>query len=41
MRYDVIFLGGGPGGYEGAISAGKKGLKTAVIEMDKPGGTCL
>ncbi len=41
MKYDVIFLGGGPGGYEGAIRAGKKGLKTAVIEMDKPGGTCL
>lgn len=41
MRYDVVFLGGGPGGYEGAISAGKRGLKTAVVEMDKPGGTCL
>ncbi len=41
MKYDVVFLGGGPGGYEGAIRAGKKGLKTAVIEMDKLGGTCL
>ncbi len=41
MRYDVIFLGGGPGGYEGAIRAGKLGLRTAVIEMDKLGGTCL
>jgi dihydrolipoamide dehydrogenase len=39
--YDVIFIGGGPAGYEGAIAAGKKGLKVAVIEMDKPGGTCL
>jgi dihydrolipoamide dehydrogenase len=39
--YDIIFLGGGPAGYEGAISAGKKGLKTAVIEQDKLGGTCL
>jgi dihydrolipoamide dehydrogenase len=41
MSYDVIFIGGGPAGYEGAIAAGKKGLKTAVVEMDKPGGTCL
>lgn len=41
MNYDVIFLGGGPAGYEGAIAAGKKGLKAAVVEMDKPGGTCL
>ena len=41
MSYDVIFIGGGPAGYEGAIAAGKKGLKVAVVEMDKPGGTCL
>jgi len=41
MIYDIIFIGGGPAGYEGAIAAGKKGLKVACIEMDKPGGTCL
>jgi dihydrolipoamide dehydrogenase len=41
MDYDIIFIGGGPAGYEGAIAAGKKGLKAAVVEMDKPGGTCL
>lgn len=41
MMYDVIFIGGGPAGYEGAIAAGKKGLKVAVVEMDKAGGTCL
>jgi len=41
MVYDIIFIGGGPAGYEGAIAAGKKGLKTLVVEMDKPGGTCL
>lgn len=41
MSYDIIFIGGGPAGYEGAIAAGKKGLKVAVVEMDKPGGTCL
>ncbi len=39
--YDIIFLGGGPAGYEGAIAAGKKGLKAVVVEMDKLGGTCL
>jgi dihydrolipoamide dehydrogenase len=39
--YDIIFIGGGPAGYEGAISAGKKGLKVAVVEMEKIGGTCL
>jgi len=41
MKYDVLFLGGGPGGYEGAVRAGKLGMKTAVVEMDKLGGTCL
>lgn len=39
--YDIIFLGAGPAGYEGAITAGKKGLKTAVVEQDNLGGTCL
>lgn len=41
MTYDIVFIGGGPAGYEGAIAAGKRGMKSAVIEMDKPGGTCL
>lgn len=41
MDYDLIFIGGGPAGYEGAIAAAKKGLKTAVAEMDQLGGTCL
>ena len=41
MNYDVIFLGGGPAGYEGAIAAAKLGLKTAVVEKEKAGGTCL
>lgn len=39
--YDIIFIGGGPAGYEGAIAAAKKGLKTAVVESHKLGGTCL
>ena len=40
-RYDVAVLGGGPGGYEAAIRCAQYGLKTALIEMDKLGGTCL
>lgn len=40
-RYDVGILGGGPGGYVAAIRAGQLGLKTAVIEKEKVGGTCL
>ncbi|MDD8012106.1 MAG: dihydrolipoyl dehydrogenase [Acidobacteriota bacterium] len=41
MDYDLLFIGGGPAGYEGAIAAAKKGLKTAVVEADRLGGTCL
>jgi len=41
MDYDLAFIGGGPAGYEGAIVAAKRGLKTAVVEMDQLGGTCL
>jgi len=40
-RYDVAIVGGGPGGYVAAIRAGQLKLKTALIEMDKVGGTCL
>jgi dihydrolipoamide dehydrogenase len=40
-RYDVAVLGGGPGGYVSAIRAGQLGLKTALVERDKVGGTCL
>lgn len=39
--YDVINIGGGPGGYFAAERAAKEGLKVAVIEKDKLGGTCL
>ena len=39
--YDVIVIGGGPGGYVAAIRAAQLGRKTAVVEKDKPGGRCL
>jgi dihydrolipoamide dehydrogenase len=39
--YDVIVIGGGPGGYVAAIRSAQLGKKTAVVECDKPGGRCL
>ncbi len=39
--YDVIIIGGGPGGYVAAIRAAQIGLKTAVIEREHLGGICL
>ena len=40
--YDVVIIGGGPGGYNAAIRAGQLGLKVACIEMRETlGGTCL
>ena len=39
--FDVIFLGGGPAGYVGAIRCGQLGLSTAVIEREGLGGTCV
>lgn len=41
MKYDVLILGGGPGGYVAAIRAAQLGKKTAVIENRAIGGTCL
>ncbi|MGM9926192.1 MAG: dihydrolipoyl dehydrogenase [Bacillus sp. (in: firmicutes)] len=40
-EYDVVIVGGGPGGYVAAIRASQLGLKTAVVEKRKMGGTCL
>ena len=41
-QYDVVIIGGGPGGYNAAVRAGQLGLKTAIVEgRDKLGGTCL
>lgn len=42
QQYDVVVVGGGPGGYVAAIKAGQLGLKTACVEMRGAlGGTCL
>ncbi|HOK04535.1 MAG TPA: dihydrolipoyl dehydrogenase [Victivallales bacterium] len=39
--FDVCVIGAGPGGYVAAIRAAQLGAKTALIEKDFPGGTCL
>src|SRR6185312_9336082 len=39
--FDVIVIGGGPGGYVAAIRAAQLGQRTAVVERDKAGGRCL
>jgi dihydrolipoamide dehydrogenase len=39
--FDVIFLGGGPAGYVGAIRCAQLGLTTAVVEREGLGGTCV
>ncbi|OLN23309.1 dihydrolipoyl dehydrogenase [Domibacillus antri] len=41
VEYDLVILGGGTGGYVAAIRAAQLGLKTAVVEKEKLGGTCL
>ena len=39
--YDVLVLGGGPGGYVAAIRSAQLGLKTAIVEKENLGGICL
>ncbi|HLD95453.1 MAG TPA: dihydrolipoyl dehydrogenase [Alphaproteobacteria bacterium] len=39
--YDVVVVGGGPGGYVAAIKASQLGFKTAIIEKENLGGVCL
>jgi dihydrolipoamide dehydrogenase len=39
--FDVVVIGGGPGGYVAALRAAQLGAKTAVVEKDRVGGTCL
>lgn len=41
MDFDVIIIGAGPGGYPAAIKAAQLGAKTAIIEREWLGGTCL
>ncbi len=40
-EYDLVVLGGGTGGYVAAVRASQLGLKTAIVESGKLGGTCL
>jgi len=40
-QFDVVVVGGGPGGYVAAIRASQNGLKTALVENKKLGGVCL
>ena len=41
MKFDVIVIGSGPGGYVAAIRAAQLGFKTAVVEREHLGGICL
>lgn len=41
MKFDVLIIGGGPGGYTAAIKAGQLGAKVGLIEKGNVGGTCL
>ncbi len=41
MDFDIVIIGGGPGGYEAAIRGAQLGLKVCLVEKDLLGGTCL
>jgi dihydrolipoamide dehydrogenase len=40
-EFDVVVIGGGPGGYATALYGAAAGLSVAIVERDKVGGTCL
>ena len=40
-NFDLVVIGGGPGGYSAALYAASAGLSVALVEKDKLGGTCL
>src|SRR5207302_2177862 len=39
--FDVVIVGGGPGGYPAAMREAQYGLRVALIEKERPGGVCL
>ena len=39
--FDIVVIGGGPGGYPAAIKAAQSGKKVALVEAKDLGGTCL
>src|SRR6202035_1411740 len=41
QSFDIIVVGGGPGGYVAAIRAAQLGMKTAIVEREHLGGICL
>jgi dihydrolipoamide dehydrogenase len=41
QQFDVVIVGGGPGGYPAAIRAAQLGLRTALVDKERPGGVCL
>ena len=41
QAFDLVIVGGGPGGYPAAIRAAQLGLRTALVEKERPGGVCL
>lgn len=41
QEFDLVVLGGGTGGYVAAIRASQLGMKVAIVEKEKLGGTCL
>ncbi|MGB0577757.1 MAG: FAD-dependent oxidoreductase, partial [Alphaproteobacteria bacterium] len=40
-KFDIVVVGGGPGGYVAAIRATQLGMKTALVEREHLGGICL